>query len=400
VTNWNELAQLPVRRIVGLMSGTSVDGIDAALVEVSGTGADLRLERIVGTCERPYTAHEKARIHALFDGGVADICEMNVLIGEWFAEATLSVIRECGLTPSDVHLIGSHGQTIYHIPPTSPVLPGPHVSPSEIRAASSLQIGEAQVIAERTGIATIANFRARDLAAGGHGAPLVPYVDWALFRDPNRTIALQNIGGIANVTVVTPDLADLVAFDTGPGNMIIDAATSFATEGKCSFDENGVIAARRKPDESRLAEYLHDRYFEVAPPKSTGREYWGAQYVEALSVAYTTGNKRQLVTDMTELTARSIYDAYDRFILSRHSLDAIFLSGGGAYNLTLRSRLAELFAPIPVALVDDLGIPSDAKEAVAFAILANETVCGTASNVMNATGASHPCVLGHMVPGA
>jgi anhydro-N-acetylmuramic acid kinase len=393
VTNWNELAQLPVRRIVGLMSGTSVDGIDAALVEISGTGADLRLERIVGTCERPYSAYEKARIHALFDGGVADICEMNVLIGEWFAEATLSVIHECGLTPSDIHLIGSHGQTIYHIPPTS------HAPQGEERAASSLQIGEPQVIAERTGIATIANFRARDLAAGGHGAPLVPYVDWALFRDPNRTIALQNIGGIANVTVVTPELADLVAFDTGPGNMVIDAATSFATEGKLSFDENGVIAARREPNETRIAEYLRDRYFEEAPPKSTGREYWGAQYVKALSVAYITGNKRQLVSDMTELAARSIYDAYDRFILSQHNLDAIYLSGGGAYNPTLRSRLVELFSPIPVTLVDDLGIPSDAKEAVAFAILANETVCGTASNVMNATGASRPCVLGHMVPG-
>ena len=254
---------LPVRRVVGLMSGTSVDGVDAALVEISGTGLNLKLESILATLALPYSAEERSRIHALFDGTVADICEMNVVLAERFAGAALAVIREAGIEPSDVHAIGSHGQTIYHIPPGGD------------RTPSTLQIGDPSFIAERTGIVTVADFRPRDMAAGGEGAPLVPYVDWALCRRERESIALQNIGGIANLTVVTPDLTDVRAFDTGPGNMIIDAATMLATDGERSFDEGGELARSASPDNELVERLLDDPYLHRQPPKSTGREYWG-----------------------------------------------------------------------------------------------------------------------------
>lgn len=385
---WTAIASLPVRRIVGLMSGTSVDGVDAALVEVSGSGQSLRLERIFASLTLPYTSEERLRIHALFGGHVADICEMNFLLGERFAEAALAVIAEAGLRPEDVHLIGSHGQTIYHIPR------GQH------RRPSTLQIGEPAIIAERTGITTVANFRPRDIAAGGEGAPLVPYVDWALCRRPDETVALQNIGGIANVTVVTPELDDLLAFDTGPGNMVIDAATSLATQGRQSFDEDGRIATSSSPDMAVVEELLRDPYFALPPPKSTGREYWGAQYVERL-VERFTGSRPvvSLVSDLTELVARTIHDAYARFIFPRFEIGSVYLSGGGQKNPVLRRRLEDLFAPVPVTDSSALGLPVEAKEAIAFAVLANETICGSPSNVPGATGALGRRILGVIVPG-
>ncbi len=387
MTDWIHLRELPVRRIVGLMSGTSVDGIDAALVQVSGTGETLRLERILATHTRPYTNAESERIHALFDGNVAEICEMNVVIAEWFAEATRSVIERAGLRPEDVHLIGSHGQTIFHIPPGSD------------RRPSTLQIGEAQVIAERTGIPVVSNFRPRDIAAGGEGAPLVPYVDWALCRRPDETIALQNIGGIANVTVVTPSIDDVLAFDTGPGNMIIDAAAAIVSRGKQSYDIDGRLAAAYSPDEERVRAALQDPYFRRTPPKSTGREYWGVQYVQQAAKTYSESELPRIVADMTEITVQSIRDAYNRFVFPKHTLRGVFVSGGGARNPVLMRRMVELFAPIHVGTSDELGLPADAKEAIAFAILANETLCGTPANVPSATGARERRVLGSLTPG-
>lgn len=394
MTHWTRFHELPTRRIVGLMSGTSVDAVDAALVSVSGTGGTLRLEEIVATTERPFSQSEAQRIHALFDGNVADICEMNVLIGEWFAEAALGVIEAAGLRPEDVHLIGSHGQTIYHIPRNPS-------GKDAGRKPSTLQIGSAAVIAERTGITTVADFRPRDMAAGGEGAPLVPYVDWALCRDPNRTIALQNIGGIANLTVVTPSLDGVLAFDTGPGNMVIDAAAAFATDGVVSYDRDGEIAASGEVDDTLLAELLAYDYFSIVPPKSTGREMWGTQLVRELSGRYSDpASRHDLVATMTELVARSIDDAYERFVLPHHAVEEVYVSGGGGRNPVLMRRLGELLAPVSVLDSSALGIPADAKEAIAFAILANETISGSPSNVPSATGAAGRRVLGHIVPGA
>lgn len=373
-----------MRRIVGLMSGTSVDGIDAALVEVRGFGASLRLERVVECLTVPFQSEEQARIHALFEGNAADICEMNVVLGEWFAEAALAVIRKAGMTPSDVHVIGSHGQTIYHIPRGG------------TRAASSLQIGEPSVIAERTGITTVGNFRLRDIAAGGEGAPLVPYVDWALCHQPDRTIALQNIGGIANVTVVTPELDDVLAFDTGPGNMVIDAGVALVTDRRMTFDEDGRLASLAQPNEKVVEELLGDPYFARVPPKSTGREYWGVPYVRRLWESYAGAS---FVSDLTEFVARSIRDAYERFVFPCYAVSSLYLSGGGQKNPILRRRLEELFAPLPMLSCDALGLPVKFKEAIAFAVLANETICGQPSNVPGATGARGRRILGVIVPG-
>ena len=378
------LAALPVRRIVGLMSGTSADGIDAALVEVSGSGPSLRLLRVVASLTLPYTAEERAHIHTLFDGHVAEVCEMNAVLGERFAKAALAVIAQAGMKREEVHLIGSHGQTIYHIPR------------GRARQASSLQIGEPSVIAERTGITTVADFRPRDIAAGGEGAPLVPYVDWALCHRSDRTIALQNIGGITNVTVVTPALDDVLAFDTGPGNMVIDAATSLVTGGRRTYDEDGRLAAAHPPDAATVEGLMRDPYLALSPPKSTGREYWGVRYVERLAAS---GAQESLVSTLTEFVARSIHDAYARFVFPRYALSGVYLSGGGQHNPVLRRRLEELFAPLPVTDSSSLGLPVDAKEAVAFAILANETICGQPSNVPGATGARGRRVLGVIVPG-
>ncbi len=382
-----EFRALDRRVVAGLMSGTSVDGVDAALVELSGTGERLELVQVLATEETPYSEDERRGIHALFDGNVADICEMNVVIGERLASAALAVIEKAGLRPGDVHAIGSHGQTIYHIPPGGE------------RAASTLQIGEPAVIAERTGITTVADFRPRDMAAGGNGAPLVPYVDWTLCRRDGEVLALQNIGGIANLTLVTPDLRGVRAFDTGPGNMTIDAAATLATAGYQSYDRDGRLALSAEADQDIVRELLGDEYFRRPPPKSTGREHWGVQYVERV-VARTGLSGDRLVSTMTELTARSIADAYERFVLPTVTPSGIYLSGGGTRNPALVARIAELLAPVSVRSSDALGLPSDFKEAIAFAVLANETLCGSPSNVPGATGALVPRVLGAICPGS
>jgi len=380
-----EISRLPVRRIVGLMSGTSVDGIDAALVEISGHGASLRLESIRAAQTYSYPREVQEQIHALFDGHVRELCQMNFALGELFAQAALNVIHSAGLEPADVHLIGSHGQTVYHVPR------GAHT-------ASSLQIGEPAVIAERTGITTIGDFRTRDIAAGGEGAPLVPYADWVLCRRYEETIALQNIGGIANLTLVTPRLDDVRAFDTGPGNMVIDAAVTLMTRGSRTYDEDGRIAASAHPDESLVRELLEDCYFRQPPPKSTGREQWGRQFVRGVIERRGVQPDAVLVSTLTEFVARSIADAYARFVLPHVSLSSVYLSGGGARNPVLRQRITELLAPVPVGDSSVLGLPVDGKEAIAFAVLANETVCGEPSNVPGATGARGRRILGKIVP--
>ena len=383
---WNSLHALNRRLVVGLMSGTSADGVDGALVEITGAGADLSLDLLAWRTDH-FPREERRRIHSLFDGNVADICEMNVLLAERFAEAALRVIAQAGLSPSDVHLIGSHGQTVFHIPRRGSQTP------------SSLQIGEPAVIAERTGITTVANFRPRDIAAGGEGAPLVPYADWVLFRKPGQVRCLLNIGGIANVTIVTPDLDDVVAFDTGPGNMVIDAAMVWATNGKDTYDESGAIAAEARHDDSLLNRLLDDAYLEQQPPKSTGREKFGQIFFDGVIEGLDATDSRTVVSTMTSFVAQSIAQALQRFVSPKYDITEVVVTGGGASNLELVRRLGAAAHPLPVHHGDVLGIPPEAKEAISFAVLANETVCGQPSNVPGATGADGPRVLGAIVPG-
>jgi anhydro-N-acetylmuramic acid kinase len=376
----------PVRRVVGLMSGTSVDGIDAALVEIEGAGPGAGVH-LLAFRTYPFAPDLRDRIHSAFGpGSTREVCELNFLLGEAFAQAVLRVIAEAGLEPREVDLVGSPGQTVYHIPK------------SAAGVNSTLQVGEAAVIAERTGLPVVCDFRTRDIAAGGEGAPLVPYADFVLFSQSGRVRALQNIGGIANVTVLPGTLEEVFAFDTGPGNMVIDHIARAVVADDSACDRDGMLSALGKPDEALLARLLEHPYLKLPPPKSTGREMFGRAYSEDLVRSHDPLGLLDLLATAVRFTADSIWRAYCDFVFPRYKVDEVIVSGGGVHNKTLMARLRALFAPVPVLTLEDLGLSSDAKEAVAFAILANETIAGNAGNVPSATGALRPVVLGKIVP--
>jgi anhydro-N-acetylmuramic acid kinase len=390
----NELAILTDRkklRVAGLMSGTSADGVDVAIVDIGG-----RKVEVVAFDTRPYSADLRRRVFDLFDpqtGRVDDVCHMNLVLGEVFAESLLKTAKKKRVPLGSIDLIGSHGQTIYHNPK------GRRYGNRLVR--STLQIGEPSVIAERTGITTVADFRPRDMAAGGQGAPLVPYTDWLLFAHKRKTRAIQNIGGIANVTYLPASggIDDVLAFDTGPGNMVIDRVVKLVTHGRLSYDAAGRLAAKGTISEQMLAGLMRHRYLRCKPPKTTGREEFGTPYADAL---YTRAVRRRMdpldiLATVTAFTARSIADANRRFL--PQPVDEVILCGGGALNQTLVGMLRKQMPSAKVAVTDDYGISVDAKEAVSFAILAYETVHGRCNNVPSATGASHPVVLGKVVPG-
>lgn len=379
--------------LVGLMSGTSLDGIDAALVELEGDTPDELRWRLVGFCSVPFTEQQRATIHGAILAGTADaLCVLHADLGEWLAAAARRVCDEAGVGLRQVEAIGSHGQTIWHRPPAGGT------------RGSTLQLGDPATIAERTGCAVVSDFRARDMAAGGHGAPLVPWVDQVLFRREHGARALQNIGGIGNVTWVPPrgSAESAFAFDTGPGNALIDAAVELATGGRLTFDRDGRLGARGSVDEALVTELLGHPFFSMEPPKSTGREVFGRPFVERLvGVLQPEGDQDwlDLVATMTELTARSIAEAYRRWVIPRGVAEVV-ITGGGALNPTLVRRIAELLAPLPVRDGAALGLDPEAKEAVAFAVLAWAHLRRIPANVPAATGARGPRVLGSYTPGA
>ena len=390
----HQLAQKPTKKVIGLMSGTSVDGVDAALVEIRSHGLDTQIE-LLEFHSHPFDPEVRNRILDLFQpetSRVDELCQMNFLIGEVFADAALAVMREAQLEAGEVDIIGSHGQTVYHLPPQS----GTQYIPS------TLQIGEPAIIAYRTGIPTVANFRVADLAAGGQGAPLVPYVDFLLFRGTDRTVALQNIGGISNVTLIPADAvaSDVLASDTGPGNMIIDSVMEILTQGKQKYDDAGGYAAQGCVCESLLSEWLQHPFISAPPPKTTGRETFGRQFADQAIRKAQDQNVGQadLVATLTAFTAQTICGYYRRFLFPYHSVDEIYISGGGSHNLTLMGHLETLFQPIPLLPIDSIGFSSDAKEAIAFAVLANEAIHGNPTNLPQVTGASQPMVLGTFSP--
>jgi anhydro-N-acetylmuramic acid kinase len=380
--------------IVGLMSGTSADGIDAVVAEISGSGRQLRA-RVLAHVHQPFSTVMRQRILRLcLHGTVAEICELNFVLGEQFARATLAVIRRAKRQPGEIAAIGSHGQTIHHLP--------------NARTPSTLQIGEPAVIAERTGITTVADFRVRDMAAGGQGAPLVPYADWALFTDTMRPRIVQNIGGIGNLTFLPPraKLGQVIAFDTGPGNMVMDALVTALTRGRQTFDRDGRWAARGRVSEKLLAELMTHPFLRRRPPKTTGREEFGELFVGRMLASARRLRLRpeDMVATATAFTAATIADAYRRFVFpklktgERGALQ-IILGGGGAKNRTLRQMLAQRIGVGELLTHEDFGIANAAKEALAFAILAHETLLGKPGNVPTATGARRAAVLGKIVPG-
>ena len=375
------------------MSGTSLDGIDAALVEVDGTGADDVSARMLHALTVPYDDARREAIHAAILAGTAEaLCGLHADLGEWLAEAALAVCAAADVAPETVDAIGSHGQTVWHRPP------------ADGRRGATLQLGDAATIAERTGIAVVSDFRTRDVAAGGQGAPLVPWVDRALFAAEGKARALQNLGGIGNVTRVPPrgSAEPVFAFDTGPGNALIDAVVELATDGRHTFDRDGRLAARGTVDDTLLAELLRHPYFTAETPKSTGREEFGRPFVARLVDALRPEGDRdwlELVATLTELTARTVADAYERWVIPR-GVDEVVVSGGGARNPVLMARIRALLDPLPVLDGAALGIDPDAKEAVAFAVLAWAHLRGVPANVPEATGAAGPRILGSYTPGA
>lgn len=379
--------------IIGLMSGTSLDGVDAVLAEIEGDTVDSLAWKVVHGCVLPYNEERRELIHAAIVAGSAEaLCRLHGDMGEWLAEAAHRVCDEAGVEMEEIAAIGSHGQTVWHRPPT------------DDHRGSTLQLGDAATIAERTGRPVISDFRMRDMAAGGQGAPLVPWVDRTLFALSDRARALQNIGGIGNVSWIPPrgSTEPVAAFDTGPGNALIDAAVEMATAGKSSFDRDGELAAKGHVDEKLVTELLAHPYFSQAPPKSTGREEFGRPFVRRLVEATQPEGDQDwldLIATLTELTARSIAEAYERWVIPRGVAEVV-LTGGGARNPTLVSRIRALLDPLPVSDGASLGIDPEFKEALAFAILGWAHLHGIPANLPSATGAAGPRVLGSFTPGA
>ncbi len=388
---------------LGLISGTSVDGIDAALVRIAGHGRGAAVDLVAFTTF-PYPETLRAELLGLYDdttNAVARLCSLNFAVGERFGRAALDLCAEAGVAPSALAVIGSHGQTVWHQPVAEPAWP--------LSTLSTLQIGEPSVIAARTGVTTVGDFRVADMAAGGQGAPLAPYFDWAVLTHPTRGRCVQNIGGIGNVTWLPPrgETADVRAFDTGPGNILIDGLVSLLSGGRETFDRDGALAAAGTPDDALLLDLLADPYLATPPPKTTGRERYGLPMCRQLLAgagldegALVDGNAdeqrraRDLLATATAFTAHTIADAYHRWLPSGASVDEVFVNGGGARNPTLMTMLADLLDSTPVRPTDALGLDGDAKEAMIFALLAHDSLAGLPTNIPAATGAHRAVPLG------
>jgi anhydro-N-acetylmuramic acid kinase len=373
-------------RVAGLMSGTSADGVDAAIIDLGRSGM-----QVLAFHTFPYPPEVRRQVLALpHSGTTQEVCRMNFVIGELFAEALVALCRSSRIPLSSIGLIGSHGQTVWHDPE------GIRLGKRLVR--STLQIGEPCIIAERTGITTVADFRPGDIAAGGQGAPLIPYVDHMLLSDRKKTRVLQNIGGIANLTWLKAKgtIDDIIAFDTGPGNMVIDQVVSTVTKGRLNYDKGGRLAAKGKVNEELLGRLMRDPYLKRKPPKTTGRELFGQTFTDSV-ISRAKMEAEDLIATVTAFTARSIADAYNRF-LPKYP-DEVILCGGGARNPMLVEMLRQEAAPARIVFTDDFGIDADAKEAISFAILAVETMTGRTSNVPAATGAKRHAILGKVIPG-
>jgi anhydro-N-acetylmuramic acid kinase len=369
------------------MSGTSLDGIDVAIVEVRGS----RIETIAFRTS-PYPRAVRDAILGVSNTTTttASIAQLSFLLGEMYAEAVEQTCRRDRIAVKSLELIGCHGQTIYHQGEPQPF--------SGRRIATTLQIGEASVIAERLGIPVVSDFRTRDMAAGGKGAPLVPFVDYLLFRHPRRGRVALNIGGIANITAIPPGARsnEVYAFDTGPGNMVMDALAAEFTGGKMRFDRNGRMAARGRTDRALLDQLLEDPYYRRQPPKTAGREQYGSAFVERLKKSGL--EPASLMATATSLTAATITAAIERFVRPRFPVDDLIISGGGAHNPILMASIAALVPGVRITTTLEFGISVDAKEAIAFAILAYQTYRRRPANLPSATGARHPVILGKITP--
>ena len=374
-------------RIAGIMSGTSLDGIDVAIIEMTGSGFKAKIN-VLTSHSVPYPKKIREALLAVSNASslTGDISRLNFLLGELYAEALEETAERAEIPLGTIKLIGCHGQTIFHEGQAAQYLGK--------KVASTFQIGESSVISERTGIDVISNFRERDMAAGGKGAPLVPYLDYMLIRHRGRGRVAVNIGGIANLTAIPPNTSTdrVIAFDTGPGNMVIDQLVTRITSGGLTYDRDGAMAAGGTADPKLLAKLLRDKYFRAKPPKAAGREQYGSEFVSKL--LDTELSSEDLVATATALTAESIALGVRNFVLPEMRVDEVFVSGGGTHNPTLMRLLRKALGEIPVKDTTEVGLDVDAKEAIAFAVMAYETAHARPSNVPMATGAKRHVILG------
>lgn len=378
--------------VIGMMSGTSADGIDVALAEIHGAPPKLNSKLVAHASRRMPDALRK-EVLRIAEGAACtsgDISQLNVRLGVAFADAAVGACKEFRVALSRVELIGSHGQTIFH--------QGRPVEFLGRRTASTLQIGEPAVVAAETGIPTIGDFRAADMAVGGQGAPLVPYADYLLYRDEKIGRVSLNLGGIGNLTVLPANAkpSQVVAFDTGPGNMLMDALVWHFTKKKQRFDRGARLARQGVANARVLKELLRDPYLRLGPPKSTGREYYGRAYFQELlrMGKKFTADPNDLIRTTTEFTVASVVDALKRFVLRKTKVQQLIVSGGGAKNPLIMAQLTAALAPMEVMPSSKLGVPEEAKEAYAFALLAYESWHRRTGNLPSSTGAQKAVVLG------
>ncbi len=389
----SNISKKKTKTAIGLISGTSIDGIDTVLLQISGSEKSTKI-KIIDFITFPINGKIKSAILKNSDNHSArieEICRLNVILGEIFAEAVSKILKKNKLTSEQVDFIGSHGQTIHHLSDAKNYL-GHTVK-------STMQIGDPSVIANITGITTIGDFRIADCALSGDGAPLVPYLDYILFSSKKISRALLNIGGISNITVLPKNCSkdEVIAFDTGPGNMLIDGLMKKLYDKE--FDKDGLIAGKGRVNEKLFNWLKNDRYYRLKPPKSTGREHYGKDFQKRMLLTARNIPKTDIIKTVTEFTAFSIWYNYNKFIKLKTRIKELIISGGGYRNRVLLKSLSSYFKGISIKGINSHGINSDNKEAVLFAVLANECLSGNPANMKSVTGAKGDAVLGKICLG-
>ena len=384
---FTSLTSRKTRLVCGVMSGTSADSIDVALCRISGAGlpgagADPARVELQGFYRYPIIPELQRVIRSILDRGVKEISDLNVLVGEAFANAILAAVENAGLSAEDIDIIGSHGQTVYHHSGQSGAM------------KSTFQVGDADIIATRTGIPVVSDFRTKDIALGGEGAPLTPYGDAVLYGTARKGRMILNLGGIANITVLDPDLGRIIGFDSGPANAPIDRLARIISNGSLDFDVDGRFAKKGKVNGKLLERlFAEDTFLKLAPPKSSGTEVYGDAFIGKL-IGYCSKVDEDLVSTVTEFVVQSIVMAIRDYVLPEYSPSELVVAGGGSKNLEILRRLSESLAPIRVLSSDDCGVSASAREAMAFAILANDALFGLPTSLPNVTGASRSACLG------
>ncbi len=386
--NLHKLLNKKTRTVIGLLSGTSVDAIDAVLLKITGNGVKTKI-RILDFSTLIIPHKVRMEIFKNSDKTTAkieDICRLNVIIGALFADAVLKLLKKHRLSAAEVDLIGSHGQTVHH-------LPVPHEY-AGYKVKSTLQIGDPAIIANLTGITTVGDFRIADCAFGGDGAPLVPYLDFILFTHKTKNRALLNIGGISNITILKKNgsKGNVIAFDTGPGNMIIDGMMYHLFRKE--YDKGGKIAQKGAVDAMLFNSLIYEPLYRQEPPKSTGREHYGREFQKKLLKLSKGMKKQDIIRTITEFTAYSIWYNYSNFIYPKTKISELIVSGGGAENPVLMKSLRGYFKGVKVFKVNQFGVNSRNKEAVLFAVLANECISGNPANMNSVTGSTRDAILG------